>query len=294
MKSIAQPLLRVVRSTAILLLPCAAACGTAQPPIVAPGSAPTVTTTTTEPTTAIVPSAGTETAPVSLLLDHFDVQSIVGARARAFTRQVALLAGDLSDAELERLVPAAQEAFAPALLRRDIADFLLAEAPEGRIAEIAAWVETGASGEVERRASAYTPPVPLATWLDTYTNEPPSADRVRLVARWSESRDEGAFFLLLEQALDEAAHAVWAAFRPGAPDFEPFGGDELLARLDRSRMAAVLTALHGHEPIEDTLIRTSTVEYESEAGRWYVETYQLAVAEAMRAAGLRTVALLTR
>ena len=38
----------------------------------------------------------------------------------------------------------------------------------------------------------------------------------------------------------------------------------------------------------------STLEYESEAGQWYVETYQIAVAEAVRAAGSRVARMLSR
>ena len=35
--------------------------------------------------------------PIDLLLDHFHIESIVVPRGRAFTRQAALLIGDLSD-----------------------------------------------------------------------------------------------------------------------------------------------------------------------------------------------------
>ena len=99
---------------------------------------------------------------------------------------------------------------------------------------------------------------------------------------------------LLEQAIDEAAHEVWAALRPGAPAFESLSGDALFARLNQSNMAAVITAMHAHEPVADDLLRGSALEYESEAGRWYVETYQIAVAEAVRAAGRRVAESLSR
>jgi hypothetical protein len=41
--------------------------------------------------------------------------------------------------------------------------------------------------------------------------------------------------------------------------------------------------------VPDTILNSATQEHESDAGQWYVETYQLAVAEAMRAAGARVV-----
>lgn len=232
--------------------------------------------------------------PIDLLLEHFHIESIVVPRGRAFTRQVALMIGNLSDTELERLVPAVQAGFEAGRLRNDIAAFMLEEAPDGYLEQVVAWVERGASADVARQAAAYEPTVPLEEWLNTYTDEPPVEERIRLVARWSEARQEGTFFLLLEQALDEAAHIVWQALRPDAPDFDALSGGALFARLNQSRAAAVLTALHAHEPIADRLMLGSTLEYETEAGQWYVETYQLAVAEAVRTAGLRVAEELSR
>jgi len=244
--------------------------------------------------TPLMPQAHEAPEPIDLLLDHLHIESIVAPRGRAFTRQAALLIGDLSDEELERLVSAVQEGFEAGRLRGDVTAYMLEQAPEGFIEEIARWVESGASADVDRQASAYEPPVPLEEWLDTYTEEPPSAERVRLVARWSEARQEGTFFLLLEQALDEASHEVWGALRNNAPDFDSLSGDALFARLNQSAMAAVVTALHAHEPVSDEVMRASAVEYESEAGQWFVETYQIAVAEAVRAAGDRVAETLRR
>lgn len=242
----------------------------------------------------VTPPAGSSTQPIDLLLDHFHIESIVVPRGRAFTRQVALMIGDLRDEELERLVSAVQHGFDPEKLRDDVATYMLEHAPDGYVEEIAGWVDGGASADVDREASAYEPPVELQEWLETYTSEPPSEERIRLVARWSEARQEGTFFLLLEQAIDEAAYEVWGALRSDARDFDSLGGDALFERLSRSSWAAVVTALHAHEPVSDTLMLDSTLEYESEAGQWYVETYQLAVAEAMRAAGERVARVLTR
>jgi hypothetical protein len=217
------------------------------------------------------------------------IESVIDARARAFTRQVALLAGDLTDDELERLVPAVQTAFAPDLLRGDIASLLEDEAPPGRLQEVLDWLEEGSSAEARRIVEAYEPPLSLEEWLTEYTVDPPSVVRIRLVARWTEARGTGDFFVLLEQALSEAAHLVEAHFRPRAEPFVPLRGDELLDRLEDSYNAAVVTALHASETVPDSVLAGASRELESEAGRWYVQTYQLAVAEAVRAAGIRVV-----
>lgn len=236
------------------------------------------------------PAVAAATAtPIDRMLEASDVGSIVDARARMFTRQVAVLAGDLTDAELERLVQAVGSGFAPELLRRDIADFVEREAPAGRVEEVVDWLESGASAEARQIIDAYEPPVPLEEWLTEYTTAPPSAVRVRLVARWTDARGTGDFFVLLEQALSEAAYAVRHSFRPEAGDFRPLRGEVLMARLENSFNAAVVTALHAAETVPDTILTSATQEYESDAGKWYVETYQLAVAEAMRAAGARVV-----
>ena len=87
---------------------------------------------------------------------------------------------------------------------------------------------------------------------------------------------------------------MWGALRSDARGFDSLSGGALFARLSQSSWAAVVTALHAHEPVSDELMFDSTLEYESEAGQWYVETYQLAVAEAMRAGGGRVATALTR
>ncbi len=238
------------------------------------------------PTPAAIPS------PVERLLEASDVASVVDQRARVFTRQVAVLVADLSDDELGRLVPAVQAGFAPELLRRDVAAFIEAEAPEGRIAEVLTWLEGGANAEARRIVSAYDPPLSLQDWLTEYTDAPPAEERVRLVAGWTEAGGAGDFFVLLDEALAEAAFAVQGVLRPGSPAFAPSRGSELRGRLERSFSASVLTTLHESETVPDGVVRAAIAELESEAGRWYVLTWQLAVAEAVRSAGLRVVAAL--
>jgi len=270
------------------LLPMATACTStpvAEPSSVVPDN----------PAGAAAEANLTQTSePIDLLLDHFDIESIVVPRSRAFTRQVALMIGDPNDEELERLVSAVAIGFDAERMRAEVAALMLDEVPDGYIEQVAEWVDGGASADVDRQASAYQPTVTLEEWLDTYTDEPPSEERIRLVARWSEARQEGTFFLLLEQAIDEAAHTVRQALRPNARDFDSLSGNALFTRLNQSSAAAVLTALHAHEPIPDDLFLRSTLEYESEPGQWYVETYQIAVAEAVRAAGLRVAEALRR
>ena len=165
----------------------------------------------------------------------------------------------------------------------------IAYAHRQALEEVLEWLEGGASAEVRGIVDAYEPPVPLEEWLTEYTTNPPSPVRIRLVARWTDARGTGDFFVLLEQALAEAAYSVRGSLRPGAASFQPLSGDALVERLENSFSAAVVTALHAAETVPDTTLTNATREYESDAGQWYVETYQLAVAEAMRTAGTRVV-----
>lgn len=233
------------------------------------------------------PAAAGPASPVEALLDLSQVESIVGGRAPAFTRQVALLAGDLTDAELGRLVPAVTAAFAPELLRADIASFLAEEAPAGTIDTLLAWHRDGATAELLRLSRSYTPPRTLDEYARALTTDPPPEERVRGMVEWVEAQGAGDFFVLLEESLTQAAHTVLAELRPGSPSFRPLAGEPLFSQLDASFNAAVATFLRSLEPVPDDVIRRATAEYASEAGRWYVENYSLAVAEAMRAAGSR-------
>jgi hypothetical protein len=272
-----------IRRCCLLLVALAAACSSGTSESAVPGTPAPPAPQQAGVTASIAASA------VDRVLAASDIEAIVDARARIFTRQVALLAGDLTDPELERLVAAVRTGFAPELLRRDIGDFLEAEAPPGRLDEVLDWLESGGSAEVRRTVDSYEPPLELEEWLTEYTADPPSAVRIRLVARWTDARGTGDFFVLLEQALSEAAYSVRSVFRPDAGGFRPLAGDALVVRLENSYNAAVVTALHATETVPDTLLTASTQEYESPSGVWYVQTYQLAVAEAMRAAGVRVV-----
>ena len=255
------------------------------------GGPSTVPPSPAQPERAAAPtgnSAGEDDlgASVEQLLDRSRIESIVSGRAGPFTRRVALLAEDLTDPELELLVPAVRSAFAADRLRRDVADHLEREAPgAATVREIVAWNDSGPVAEMRRIAEAHEPSLSLREYARSLPERPPDRERAVLVVRWVEARQTGTFYVLLDQALAEAAHTVWRAFRPGAPLFTPLQGPALEARLAQSFDAAVVSALHRYEAVPDSVLRGAAAAWESEAGQWYVEAYALAVAEAIRSAG---------
>ena len=262
-------------------------CGASGP--VARGGAPEA------PAGAEVPRApaGQEAqGSVDRLLARSAIESIVANRAGDFTRRVAIMAADLTDAELERLVAAVRAGFAPGLLRQDVAGHIAAYAPEDALEEVLRWTENGAKAELDRVTESYEPPLTLEEYAESLRSSPPTDGRVRLVARWADVQGAADFYLLMGEAIDEAAHAVWAAFRPDAPAYTPPDADELGAARQMSLDAAVVTFLYRFETVPDEVLRAAIDEYAGEAGQSYVRAYTLAVAEAMRAAGRRVVAAL--
>lgn len=198
------------------------------------------------------------------------------------------MAGDLTDPELERLVPAVRAAFAPDSLRNDVVGYLTAAAlGDGTVQEVLRWHETGANAELQRLADAYEPPLSLSEYARSLAMTPPDRERAELMIAWTESQQAAEFYVLMEQALHEAAHTVWAELRSDVPAFTPLDGAALRNRLEESLRAAVVSFLHRFEGVPLDTVRAALAEYETEAGQWYAETYSLAVAEAIRAAGRR-------
>lgn len=245
---------------------------------------------------AAAPDVGPSTAPepIERLLEHSRIETIVAGRAGAFTRQVALLAEDLTDPELERLVPAVQEAFAPDRLRADARSFVASEATdEETVAEVLRMLESGANADMRRIVDAYESPLELQEYMRSLLATPPDRDRVDVVVEWTETQGAGDFYVLLDEALRQAAFEVWAVFRPDAPRFQPAEGAELQARLVDSFNASVVSFLRAYEPVPDSLLVAATEEFASPAGQWYVEAYALGVAAAIRAAGRRVATTLS-
>ena len=224
---------------------------------------------------------------VERLLELVEVENVLAARAPAFSRQTAILLGDPSDAELERLIPAVVDEFAYHRLHEDIVGFMISEGNPEVVGQALEWMDGGATAAVRRIGEEYEPAQTLEEYASEVTDEPPSEARIQLVSQWAQARGEGDFFILLQEALREAAYRVHGAMRPGALSFEPLSGDELEVAQVNSHGASVIRLLHSYAPAPDQLIRRATAESQSESGRWFTETYALAVASAVRAAGER-------
>ena len=224
---------------------------------------------------------------IERILELSDVDGLLAGRARAFTRQVAIMLLDPTDEELERLVPAVLDAFDHEALKEDVATRMAVDADPSVVSSVLEWMEAGSTAAVRRIADGYEPPLTLEEYATGYTEDPPSEARVRLMAEWAEAQGRGDFFVLMQEALREASFRVHDAMRGGAPAFEPLDADELGVAQTSSHGASVITLLHRYETVPEPLVRRSIAEYRTESGQWFTEAYTLAVAQAIRAAGER-------
>jgi hypothetical protein len=225
-------------------------------------------------------------------LEISQIEGVLAARGSGFTRQVAQLIGDPTDEELERIVDAVTVSFAYDSLYLDVKAFLIAEAPGGFVPTLLSWLEGGAVGQTRAIAEAYDPPVSLEEYMSEFTLEPPSVGRIQLVRELTEAQAAGDLFVLVQEALREAAHGAWSVLREDAVAFEPLTTSELQFDLTNSMAVSVMSLLHRYETVPDDLIRGAAAEWRSPSGEWYASTYGLAVAEAIRTAGERVVASL--
>ena len=244
------------------------------------------------PATAAPPAVSEVESGIDRALEISQIEGLLAARGSGFTRQVAQLIGDPTDDELERLVDAVTSSFEYDSLYNDVRSFLIDEAPDGYVPTLLSWLEGGAAAQLRGIAEDYDPPLTLEEYMSEFTLEPPSVGRITLVRDLAEARADGDLFVLVQEALREAAYGTWSALRADAMTFEALGTDELQLSLRNSMAASVMSLLHGYQTVPNDLILGAAAEWRSPSGEWYASTYGLAVAEAIRTAGERVVASL--
>src|SRR5690606_39235618 len=89
---------------------------------------------------------------IERILELSDVDGLLAGRARAFTRQVAIMLLDPTDEELERLVPAVLDAFDHEALKEDVATRMAVDADPSVVSSVLEWMEAGSTAAVRRIA----------------------------------------------------------------------------------------------------------------------------------------------
>ena len=229
-----------------------------------------------------------ETA-IRSILDFSQVENILAGRGAGFTPQVARLAEPISDEELARLHAAVTTSFEYSALLTDVVGVMAAEAPDGMVSTVLGWIEGGASAQIRALVEAYQPPMSLEDYTASLATARPPEERIELITRWAEVQSAGDFYILLFEALRESAYRVAGALREHDPVFQRLRGEELTRTLESSLAAAVVSFLYRYQTVPDELIERAIADYQTESGQWFVATYSLAVAEAIRAAGYRVV-----
>jgi len=226
---------------------------------------------------------------VESILATSQLATILETLGPGVASQVREVAPDLTEAEAERLDAAIQIAFATPALYEDVVGVMLEEAVPALLADTDRWLREGASEEVRRLADAYQPPLSLPEYAETLRSSPPPESRVRLLVEWADVQGAGDFYVILQELSRQGAHDVLSALRTDAPSFEPLGAEEYAVANQTYLAGAVINFLYRFETVPDALIRRSITDYASESGAWYVQSYSIALGEAIRRGCARVV-----
>lgn len=226
-----------------------------------------------------------DTVLVDSLLALSEVEDVLGTQAVALANQLRRTA-ELTPQDWARLEPVLQSELSFDALYRDLADHLLANAPEGRIADALALLDGGANAEIDSLDAAFTPPQSMEEFVDELASSPPDPVRMELMVRWAEAQSAGDFYVVLSEAVRRSAHGVAEALT-SVPGYEPMDEARYLALRRQAFNGAVISFLYRFQEVPDDLIRRAIEQYESEAAAWFVEAYTLGIAQAVLDAGER-------
>jgi hypothetical protein len=199
--------------------------------------------------------------------------------------QELLGADDVASGRVERIV---REEFAPDRMRDRVAEELEARSLPAELEEAAALLRGGAIGRVSDLVARYDPPESFEAFVAALRTSPPSQERVQRLAEFADAQQAASLYLLLDETLRKGAHRVASVTTGGeSPPYAELDPATVRERLERGRQFAVLSYLHRFRPVDAELLASATADYRTTRGRWFVETYSLALAESIQLAALR-------
>jgi len=211
---------------------------------------------------------------------------LAGAGAQVW-RQLVALGGISEGPDGERVYAAVAEAFTLHLLLDDVAEVLGDAPPAGALEAVAAFLSSGATGALQRAMDARPPSGSIDDYMDEILVTRPPRSRSELVLRWTEAQGAPDFYLLVGESAREAALQILdAAFNADHSALRT-PPEELLELREGIQAGAFLSFMRQLDGAPDEQIAASAAEYETEAGRWFVERYRVAVAVALRRGGER-------
>jgi hypothetical protein len=230
-------------------------------------------------------------AEIDALLATSNLDSVAAGLGEAFAAHVFDLVPELTVEQREAIEEAVAEGFDRTTVREDIAAALAADAPAHLVATMVQAHRTGAIAELARLAAAYTPPQSIAEFTAALRTAPLPRERLQLMVALAEARGDGDFGLNVDEGVRKVAHELVVVLGGTTEPFAPLPDADFEALYQSRTRVQTVVLLHRYATASDDLIRRATAEHDSEAGRWYVESYMAAITGAAAAAGSRVAAL---
>jgi len=229
-------------------------------------------------------------AGIDSLLTTSRIKDVLASLGPAVAAQLQDMAPDLTAEQRERVGTQVARHFHPDSLYASVLATMVSEAEEGRVVEVLRWLASGPVAEARAIADAYEPTLTLEAFVEGLREHPPPEERVRLLAKLAHAQSSGHFYLVLGETTRGAAHTLAKALRPDLPVFRSIPPEQAEQALEAYHGQAVVSFLHRFESVPDHLLSIVAERYQSEGGRWYVESYVRAVGDAVLTAAERASA----
>ncbi len=233
------------------------------------------------------PSGDLETA-VDSLLSTSQVDRLLNGLPGDFVARFLRFAPDLPEADRAALDEVAREAFDPGLIRAHLVTSLAESADPEHVSQL---LESRHSGVMANWAMA-AGPTPAPDQLDDYLSSLTTEDlgQLQSLASLVELQGTARLGLEIEQALGRAAADVIAGLG-GSVSSEQMDADAYDAAYRQAvlRIASEQSFIYRNAP--DSLVAAVAAAYQSEAGRWLVESYEEAVLDALETGAMRLLEL---
>lgn len=223
------------------------------------------------------------------LLAMSGVDTLTSDLGRRFTNRVLLLVPSLTDDELEVLRGAVESAFDETTLREDIAASMTEQLEPG---QVDGWLQRRRAGPESEMDALRTPSASRSSVADL-AGELTEEDRARLqlMVALVGAQGRGDLSLLVEEALNRAAHNLVNALGADLGTFEPATEEQFRSAYRRESLTLALALLQEHEAVSDTLIRQTLEEYRSADGQAFVDAMTTATVSAIHTAAGRVAEL---
>lgn len=229
---------------------------------------------------------------VDRLLATSEIRAVLRSIAPSVEQQALALAASAGGTVPGTVTGAVRAGFGEDVLYVIMRDRLASYGTEREFLDVLAWAETGPIAEVRELADSALPVEALEGFARALEVDPPPEARTALILRLAEEQMTADFYVIIEEAVREAAHIVAGAAAEGVPGFEPMSEERAALALQNAFALGALSYLQRYRPVSDSLLSQAVLRYGSAEGQWYVNSYALALMETILQAADRVAASL--